>query len=326
MFPQVSVCPQGEVSAPGGGGCLVCGGVCMVPGGVCSRGVPGPRGCLVLGGIPACTEADPRERRLLLRTVRILLECILVLVIIRLLLQLPDAEKKKTDVRALLQVNTFVCLHCQMFQTMFKKICARGQSPNFYKTNNLKEEKSKWTTNKISNFFRLTKNGWNKLVADPVFPRGISTNSKGGCEKLLFNQFFFKNCMEWKEFGPRGVRASLVLLLDPPMVIVIRSQQNLLEIANPWWWWWWWWYWTLSWNFILAAHMGKIFGTFGPSNWHSAKSTCEGQGRKLLTIDSQAEEIFAALADPGDRYGIVENLLHRIRTLLCDVLLTFNYK
>ena len=55
-----------------------------------SRGVPGPgEGCLVLGGlvpgrgvgIPACNEADapPPERRLLLRTVRILLQCILVL-------------------------------------------------------------------------------------------------------------------------------------------------------------------------------------------------------------------------------------------------------
>ena len=41
-------------------------------------GSPGPH----LGGIPACTEADtPSSRRLLLRAVRILLECILVLVI-----------------------------------------------------------------------------------------------------------------------------------------------------------------------------------------------------------------------------------------------------
>ena len=78
---------------------------------------------------------------------------------------------------------------------------------------------------------------------------------------------------------------------------------------------------------FLAAHMGNVFGPFGPSNWHAAKSSCEGQGRKLLTIDSQEEEdVFRALADPSDRYGIVENLLHRIRTLLCDVLLTFNYK
>ena len=54
--------------------------------GVCSGGMPGPGGCLLpVGawsrgvGIPACTEADPPwERRLLLRTVRILLECILV--------------------------------------------------------------------------------------------------------------------------------------------------------------------------------------------------------------------------------------------------------
>ena len=60
------------------------------------RGVPGPggsapRGCLVSGGmpgpgggwvgIPACTEADPlpREKQPLMRTIRILLECILVL-------------------------------------------------------------------------------------------------------------------------------------------------------------------------------------------------------------------------------------------------------
>ena len=75
------------------GGCLVSvyRGGCLVPGGLVSQhalrqnpppppgetGVPGSRGGGV--GIPACTEADPpRERRLLLRTVRILLECILV--------------------------------------------------------------------------------------------------------------------------------------------------------------------------------------------------------------------------------------------------------
>ena len=34
------------------------------------------------GGIPACTEADPPNRRPLLRAVRILLECILVLLIL----------------------------------------------------------------------------------------------------------------------------------------------------------------------------------------------------------------------------------------------------
>ena len=72
--------PRG-VPVPGGawsGGCLVPGG-CLLQGGAWS-GVPGPRGCLVLGGgIPGCTEADlPRERWLLLRTVCILLECILV--------------------------------------------------------------------------------------------------------------------------------------------------------------------------------------------------------------------------------------------------------
>ena len=39
------------------------------------RGSPGPH----QGGIPACTEADSPNRQLLLRAVRILLECILVL-------------------------------------------------------------------------------------------------------------------------------------------------------------------------------------------------------------------------------------------------------
>ena len=65
--------PRGEVEGSGPGGS---------PGphqgrspGPHWRGSPGPhRG----GGIPAWTEADPPGRRLLLRAVRILLECILV--------------------------------------------------------------------------------------------------------------------------------------------------------------------------------------------------------------------------------------------------------
>ena len=72
------VCLSTARGVPGpGGGCLVLGGVPgpegSAPRGLCSGG------CLVLGGcLPACTEADPRERWLLLRTVRIQLECILV--------------------------------------------------------------------------------------------------------------------------------------------------------------------------------------------------------------------------------------------------------
>ena len=92
MFLHVSVIlSTGGVPGPGGSapggcwsrgsaarGCLVRGGLviggCLVQGGVCSG-----------GGIPACTEADPPlERRLLLRTVSILLECILVFRIILL--------------------------------------------------------------------------------------------------------------------------------------------------------------------------------------------------------------------------------------------------
>ena len=57
-WSQAGVCFQG---VPGPGGCLLPGG-CLVPGGVCSGGMPG---------------GDPLGR-LLLRAVRIILECILV--------------------------------------------------------------------------------------------------------------------------------------------------------------------------------------------------------------------------------------------------------
>ena len=69
MFLQVCVCPQGG----GIPGCLVTG---VGGGGACSGGSAPGGGA----GIPACTETEPppRERWLLLRTVRIPLECILV--------------------------------------------------------------------------------------------------------------------------------------------------------------------------------------------------------------------------------------------------------
>ena len=67
-----------------GGGSLVSGGACSR--GVCSRGVPARGGGLLLGGgsalggacLGVCVWRPPESRRLLLRTVRILLECILV--------------------------------------------------------------------------------------------------------------------------------------------------------------------------------------------------------------------------------------------------------
>ena len=75
MFSQACVCPQGGVPGPRGvgllpGGVPGPGGVCLVPGGVCLVwGVPGPGGA---------QSRPPREGRLLLRTVRILLESIIV--------------------------------------------------------------------------------------------------------------------------------------------------------------------------------------------------------------------------------------------------------
>ena len=71
MFLQVCVCPQGGGGVPGSGGYLV-------QGRVCSRGVGGS--ALGRGGwYPSMHWGRPPwERRLLLRTVRILLESILV--------------------------------------------------------------------------------------------------------------------------------------------------------------------------------------------------------------------------------------------------------
>ena len=77
MFLQVYVCQHEGRGSWSWGGWLL--------GGSLVRGMPGlGEGVSAFGpreglGIPACTEADLRERRLLLRTVRILLGCILVL-------------------------------------------------------------------------------------------------------------------------------------------------------------------------------------------------------------------------------------------------------
>ena len=59
-----------------GRGCACSRGACSWGGGwVCSGGVPAPGG--------SCLETPPESRRLLLRTVRILLECILVLIFVQ---------------------------------------------------------------------------------------------------------------------------------------------------------------------------------------------------------------------------------------------------
>ena len=41
-------------------------------------------------------------------------------------------------------------------------------------------------------------------VADPGFHRVGGANSKGGCEKLLFSQFFQKTAWNWKNLDPKG--------------------------------------------------------------------------------------------------------------------------
>ena len=46
-------------------------------------------------------------------------------------------------------------------------------------------------------------------VADPGFSRDRDINSKGGCADLIFHNVFVESSMKMKEFGPRGMRASL---------------------------------------------------------------------------------------------------------------------
>ena len=90
-----------------------------VPGGVCSQGVVSASGevsasqgeCTAPGrglvrgwvGIPACTEDNPRERRLLLRTVRISKwKCIYMLLTIILSVTLHEADCRRIGTMALL--------------------------------------------------------------------------------------------------------------------------------------------------------------------------------------------------------------------------------
>ena len=58
-------------------------------------------------------------------------------------------------------------------------------------------------------------------VVDPGFPRGGGANSKGGCKKLLFGQFFPKNCMKLKELGLGGGGHIPGAPLDLPMKRII---------------------------------------------------------------------------------------------------------
>ena len=105
MFLQVCVCPKGGRRIPAclAGGIPAClstglqgvpapGGACS--GGACSQGgVPAPRGYLPPGG----GETPPTSRRLLLQTVRILLECILVKrTMVYAILKLTNVSKIET--------------------------------------------------------------------------------------------------------------------------------------------------------------------------------------------------------------------------------------
>ena len=52
-----------------------------------------------------------------------------------------------------------------------------------------------------------------------------------------------------------------------------------------------------------AVPLGKITGPYGPSTWYQANDTCEQQGLKLLTIDSQEEENYVnGTLNPGFEY------------------------
>ena len=70
--------------------------------------------------------------------------------------------------------------------------------------------------------------------------------------------------------------------------------------------------------------MGKLHGPYGPSNWFEAKATCEGQDRKLLTIDSQEEEDkFRQIVEPSVVYVLnlpVKIVVMIIQSVTCSIL------
>ena len=63
---------------------------------------------------------------------------------------------------------------------------------------------------------------WRVQVFQTGREGGGGGNFQGGGTKLLFGQFFPKNCIKMKEFGPRGGGASLVYPFDPPMVSLLH--------------------------------------------------------------------------------------------------------
>ena len=118
--------------------------------GVCSQGV------LVLrGGIPACTEADPTSRWLLLRTVRVLLECILFI-------NLDFAEGAAAAARSM-QDDTVMSLEALSNDTVScQNICPKVR--NFYP-----EKIFSQSTKSSLYFFTLTLRQSQDLSADGWF-------------------------------------------------------------------------------------------------------------------------------------------------------------
>ena len=69
-------------------------------------------------------------------------------------------------------------------------------------------------------------------MADLGFLRGGGANSPGGGRQHMILSNFLKNCMKLKEFGPRGVCASLTSPLDPPLVFHRTSTQDWTDCQN----------------------------------------------------------------------------------------------
>ena len=71
-------------------------------------------------------------------------------------------------------------------------------------------------------------------VSDPGFSRGGWANSKLG----LFCKFFAENCMEMKEFGPRGRGGGSARVPaippDPPMHCIIEVPSKNYFILSAW--------------------------------------------------------------------------------------------
>ena len=112
-------------------------------------------------------------------------------------------------------------------------------------------------------------NTWYYSVEDPGFPRGEGGNSKGGCEKLLFSQFFPQKLQEIERIWTWG-RASLA---PPPTPCVkFRKYFEMRQCQK------------IHFKVLTRKSMRKFFFSFfkWPGKTHAFFSFLSGQEKLLI--------------------------------------------